>query len=280
VSPGFLAIGHVVRDLQPQGWRLGGTVTYAALQAHRLGIAAAVVTRHANDVDLSHALPDVEVLALPSDVTTTFQNTYDGSNREQLVLQQAEELSADDIPSGWRATPVVLFGPVCGEVHLSQTPSASGSLIGVSAQGWLREVGPDRHVRRSPWSGDPFWRGAGALFVSEEDLGERPDQVERWISEVPVVAVTRAGRGARVHAGGAWATIDGIPAREVDPTGAGDVFAAAFLVRYHESKRVAEAARFASAAAACAIEGVGTEGIASRAVIEQRLAMHPEVVLE
>lgn len=60
-------------------------------------------------------------------------------------------------------------------------------------------------------------------------------------------------------------------AREVDPTGAGDVFAAAFLVSLRRREAVATAARFAAAAAAISVEGFGLGAIPTRAVIEERL---------
>ncbi len=44
--PEFLTIGHVTRDLHPDGsFSLGGTVTFAALTTYRLGLVAAMVTR-------------------------------------------------------------------------------------------------------------------------------------------------------------------------------------------------------------------------------------------
>ena len=62
-----------------------------------------------------------------------------------------------------------------------------------------------------------------------------------------------------------------LPRTEVDPTGAGDVFAAAFLVRYQETGDPLEAAAFGACAASCAVEGVGTSTLGDRAEVEQRL---------
>src|SRR5258708_25155188 len=43
--PEFLTIGHVTRDLHPDGsFSLGGTVTFAALTAYRLGLVAAILS--------------------------------------------------------------------------------------------------------------------------------------------------------------------------------------------------------------------------------------------
>jgi sugar/nucleoside kinase (ribokinase family) len=117
------------------------------------------------------------------------------------------------------------------------------------------------------------------LFVSDEDLGEHKGQLERWKAEVPVVALTRYREGAEVYSGGQVRSIGAYPTEEVDPTGAGDVFATAFLVRYHETGDLAEATRFASAAAACSVEGAGIERVATRETIEARMEEHPEIAL-
>ena len=60
-------------------------------------------------------------------------------------------------------------------------------------------------------------------------------------------------------------------ANEVDPTGAGDVFATAFFVRLHETGDAVQAARFANAAASFVVEGPGVSCIPSRAQVEWRL---------
>jgi sugar/nucleoside kinase (ribokinase family) len=136
----------------------------------------------------------------------------------------------------------------------------------------------DGYVVPQAWTGAPFWTGGKVLFVSDEDLID-DTQLARWTADVPVVVVTRERRGARVHDAGRWREIRAFPADEVDPTGAGDVFAAAFLVRLSESGDVPDATRFASAAAACSVEAEGIEAIATREQIEDRLSRHPEVVL-
>ncbi len=278
-TPELVVVGHVVRDLMPGGWRLGGTATYAAVQAQRLGLRVGVVTRAGSDVSLDEALPGVTVAGGPSNETTCFENIYEGSHRRQRVPARAEPLRPDDVPLAWRIAPMVLLGPVCGEVPPGLGEAFSGSLVGVSAQGWLRQVDRERRVRRRAWSGSPFWSGCRVLFVSDEDLGQRRDQLSVWTAQVPVVVLTRNRRGALVHEEGRWRCIEAFPAEEVDPTGVGDVFAAAFLARHHETGDTAQSTRFASAAAACSIEAPGVESIADRRTIEGRMKEHPEVVL-
>ncbi|OGO52785.1 MAG: hypothetical protein A2148_05220 [Chloroflexi bacterium RBG_16_68_14] len=278
-TPDFVVIGHAVRDLVPQGWRLGGTATFASEQALRLGLRVGIVTRVGPELALQEVLPDVEVAGRPSIATTCFENVYDDGRRHQRVLAQAEPIGAEDIPSTWRGAPMVLLGPVIGEVPPGLGETFPRSLVGVSAQGWLRRIDRQRRVWRRAWAGPPFWSDCQVLFVSYEDLGRRRDQVARWAEEVPMVALTADRRGAHLHVENRWRSIKAFPVREVDPTGAGDVFAAAFLVRYHETEDAAESARFASAAAACSVEASGTEGIVGRREIEARMEAHPEIVL-
>ena len=62
----------------------------------------------------------------------------------------------------------------------------------------------------------------------------------------------------------------GYPANEVDPTGAGDVFAAAFLCELQRTGDVAVAIDFANQVAACSVEAVGGEGIPTREMVAAR----------
>jgi sugar/nucleoside kinase (ribokinase family) len=242
-------------------------------------VRAGVVTRAGPELSLRRALPGIAVAGRAAGATTCFENVYEAGGRRQRVPERAPELSEEDVPESWRAAPIVLLGPVCGEVPGRLARMFSSALVGVSAQGWLRRIDRTLRVRRTAWEGPPFWRGCKVLFVSDEDVGRRREQIERWTVGVPIVALTRYRRGARVHQRGRWRAIDAFPAKEVDPTGAGDVFAAAFLVRYHETGETGEAARFASAAAACSVEGRGIERIAGRREIEARVQAHPEIVL-
>jgi sugar/nucleoside kinase (ribokinase family) len=64
----------------------------------------------------------------------------------------------------------------------------------------------------------------------------------------------------------------------VDPTGAGDVFAAGFLVRYQETGDPLEAAAFGACAASCAVEGVGTTALGDRDEVQRRLVLRERMI--
>ena len=71
-----------------------------------------------------------------------------------------------------------------------------------------------------------------------------------------------------------------LPRQEVDPTGAGDVFAPAFLIRYHGEQDPAAAAAFAACAASCVVEGTGRSALGDRAEVERRLVMRERLIEE
>ena len=278
--PDFVIVGNAARDVIPGGWRLGGTIAFAAAQADRLGLRTGVVTRATPDMDVAGELSFASVICRASDQPTSFENVYKPEGRIQRLLSQAGDLEVADVPEAWLTVPIALLGPVFGEIDPGMAGAFSaGSLVGVSAQGWVRATGPDGRVRHQAWSGAPYWAGAGVLFASDEDLAGDEAELARWVTDVPVVAVTRSSRGARVFVGGRVLEMDAYPAVEVDATGAGDTFATAFLVRYHETNDVAEAARFGAAAASLSVEGIGASSMGDRTAIEARGAAHPHIRL-
>jgi sugar/nucleoside kinase (ribokinase family) len=278
-GPDFLVIGHVAKDIVPGGWRLGGTAAYASIQAERLGLRTAVVTSAPGSIDLATLLPGVEVHRVPSRQPTTFRNCYRDGRRTQFILARARPLALADVPRDWLSASIVLLGPLCGEVTPETTALFPRSVVGIAAQGWLRSVDSEERVIPSQWPDSNAWASVRALFVSEDDLAGDNSPLNRWTAAFPVVAYTQASRGARLHAGGLWRHIDAFPEREVDPTGAGDVFAACFLTRLHETGDLPLAARFAAAAASISVSREGTLAIPDRLQIERRMAEHPEIVL-
>ncbi len=278
--PRFLVVGHLVQDVVPGGFRLGGTAAYAGLLAHRLGWEACVLT--AGPVDPPE-LTGVRLLRLPSLIATRIQNVYEGGRRRQFVLSRAPELGPDLVPPELIQCDAVLLGPVAGEVQPQSAAIFRGRLLGACLQGWLREIGAGGAVRpRDPfcWPADVVLEYAQVVFVSDEDLP--PDKtapaLERWSRSVPVVAFTRGEKGAEICYRGEWRHIDAFPARTVDPTGAGDVFAAAFLIAQGEGAVVWAAARFAAAAASLVVEKEGVAGVPERWQVEERLRAYPEIV--
>ena len=286
MRPQFLVVGHTVQDLTSEGdpadWRLGGAAAFAATTARNLGLRAAVLTSASAELPLDALLPGIELNIVRSRRSTQIRNVYGEGPRRQFVPQRAAALTPDHLPAAWRQTPIVLLGPVLGEVDKSFAECFRLSLLGIGAQGWLRRVGRDTQVRPiKPADLDVrgVLRYARALFLSDEDIstGDAPPALTYWSDLVQIVAFTRGDGGADVCVRGNWRHIDTFPAHAVDPTGAGDVFAAAFLIRLWESGDVWKAARFASCAASFAVEGDGITSVPTREQVETRLKEFPDI---
>ena len=284
--PQFVVVGHAVQDLlaedNPGAWQLGGAVAYAALLARNLGLRAGIITAVSPDLPLADLLPGIELRLIPSRRTTQIRNVYDEGGRRQFSPQRAPGILPEHVPAEWRQTPIVLLGPVEGEVSNGLAESFPGALLGIGAQGWLRRVSQSGRIRQLPpseWDARRVLRHARALFLSDEDIhpGEAPPALTYWSDMVHILCFTRGYNGADVCYRGDWRHIAAFPANVVDPTGAGDTFAAAFLIRLSESGDVWKAARFAACAASFVVEGEGVDGIPTRDQIEGRLKDNPDI---
>jgi sugar/nucleoside kinase (ribokinase family) len=294
--PQFVAIGHVTRDLVPGGgWRLGGTVTYAALTAQRLGLRAGIVTSGPPDLldALAAAAPGVTLTAVDAIEATTFENIYENSARRQYLRGRASMLDMEHVPKAWRAVPIVLLAPLAREVAPTLARAFPSALVAATPQGWLRRWDADGRVYPGPLGeAEVALPALRALIVSLEDLLPRPgasmdpgsswpdspkaamELVATWARIVPFVAVTAGKNGASLLARGAPAEpFPAIQVQEVDPTGAGDVFAAAFLCRLHATGDPRAAMRMANRAAGLSIERQGTGGIPTFEEIERRFGL-------
>ena len=268
--PDFLAVGHVARDLTPDGPTWGGTVTYGALTAQRLGLSPAVVTSADPDLELPFRRWDIPFHNVPAPATTVFRNVYERGRRTQFVDAVAGKIAPADVPEGWRSAPMVLVGPLVGEVADDLLSYFPGSTAVASIQGWLRTWDERGAVTAAAWDGADILHNVDAAVLSEDDAADAA-QIDRWAEVATMLIVTMGDRGARLHTEGCWHDVPAFKAEERDPTGAGDVFAAAYLVKYHESRDALEASRFASCAAALSVEGVGTTAIPTRTEVEARL---------
>jgi len=261
----FLVIGHVCYDATPDGLVLGGTATYATITARNLGVRTGLLTRVGAGIGGLSALDGITVRTLPSETTTTFANTYREGRRTQYIRSVAEPIRVQDIPGEWRQPKIVLLGPLAQELDVQLTGAFPDSLLGVTPQGWMRRWDADGQVHNDP----RLWQLHGmedvqAIILSEEDiLGERAF-LERLIARFPIVALTEGKCGSTVYYREQAVHVEPRPAHQVDPTGAGDVFAAAFLIGLYETHDPLESAYFANIVASFSVEGLAQQTIPTR----------------
>ncbi len=274
-QPDILLVGHITRDLVGEtldsGHRLGGTVSFAAQTALRMGRAPTIITRAASQVDLVELPPAVQTILLPSDVTTTFANVYTPAGRVQHCYTPANPITAEDIPTDQRAPHIVMLGTVIDEVGPDVAPIfAEETLVAAVPQGWMRRWDETGKVFPQPWSNAseilPF---VDVLVASIEDVDHDLTRIVPWFAWTPLVVMTEYRDGSTLYQPQPDGTVRVTrvaprPAGEVDPTGAGDIFATAFLVRLQETDDPVHSARFANVIASYGVEHLGIEGIPSR----------------
>jgi 1D-myo-inositol 3-kinase len=276
----YTTVGHVTVDVLDDGVRrAGGTAFYSALQAARLGLRALIVTRGRRDeiepllAPYSHEL-DVRVHA--AEHTTTLLTRGSGSDRRQRLRAWAgpipDTLELD--------TDILHLAPVARETPSSWRGAAA--FVGLTpqglARGWSHDGDPAAPAPVVSVPVDP-----SAVAVATRCHAIVLSHVERASCAAVIDAGRRAGAVVAVTAGAhpTELLLPGQPTLEldvvaldspVDDLGAGDVFAAAFFVALAEGHHARHAARFANAAAAVRMGGLGAGAIGTRALIERRLS--------
>ncbi|HLE15580.1 MAG TPA: PfkB family carbohydrate kinase [Anaerolineales bacterium] len=257
----YLVIGHITVDLTPQGLRLGGTATYSALMAHALGLRVGIVTSWGGEIPLG-PLDGATVVNLPSEKSTTFENRVISGKRIQVINHVAHPLGLNIIPEDWMATPIVHLGPVAQEVDPGLVRHFSNSFVGLTPQGWLRTWDQDGRVFPAEWPESAFvMENAGATVISREDVGGDEARIEELASSCRVLAVTENADGVRLYWHGDVRRFRPVEVDEVDPIGAGDIFAAALFFRLFSTRDPWEAARFATHLSAISVTRPGLDGI-------------------
>jgi hypothetical protein len=271
----FVIIGHLTRDIVPGGYTLGGTAAYSGITACRMGADVTILTR-AHPSDAQHpSLAGLEIINLPSKYTSTFHNVYHNDIRTQHVRVVAAPIMAEDVPKRLYHADVALLAPLVQEVDPTMIPKMQG-LVASTPQGWLREWDARGRIKAIPWySVGRVLPYLDAIIFSDADLIGDLSILPTILETVPIVAITKAAAGCILYVEGKRHKIPTRPAHEVDPTGAGDTFAAAFLVHLHESHDPIQAAYFANVAASLGVEALGIEGIPERAQVEAYIQAHP-----
>jgi hypothetical protein len=264
----YLILGHLSCDLTPDGNRLGGTVAYSGLTARSLGLRVGVVTPWGGEVPLD-ILDGIQVCTQPVPHSTTFENVYTPEGRHQFLHHVAPDVTFDQIPEQWRSAPIIHVGPIAGEGKSLTDGQFRSSFLGLTPQGWMRTWTEAGRVYPGPWlEASSMLPKAAAAVLSIEDVGGDEEQIEAMANSCKVLAVTEGPAGARLYWNGDLRRFSAPRIKEVDATGAGDIFAAAFFWRLHGTRDPWAAARFATHLASFSVQRRGLEGIPTKAEIQ------------
>ncbi len=286
-----LVVGHVTHDRYEGGIVAGGCAYYGARVHDQLQGQTKLVTVVGEDFECDDAIAGLDRRVERSGQTTVFANYYPaGQPRIQLLEARAPAVQPGSVDPAWLDAELVHLAPVCREIDLERWLEAVGDgLVAINVQGWLKKAGetvdPDQlesiqrrgvtrkvpRVVEEPWDVDgQLLKQVDIACLSEEDLRQQDDLLERLIESVPVVALTRGKQGSRIYVEGDPTDVGIVATESVDPTGAGDVFAAAFSHAVAGGRSPVAAAQRAAAASSLVIEDIGAAGLRRFDELEER----------
>ncbi|HUK94551.1 MAG TPA: PfkB family carbohydrate kinase [Gaiellaceae bacterium] len=253
--PGIAVVGNLSRDLvDGKAPRPGGPPYWAARALRALGARALVVAKCADEDRrmFTRALVPLglPVLWRPAQATATYAFRYEGDHREMDVLAIGDAWTPEDVRSLGGAR-WVHAGALAQSDFPAETMAklANGRRVSLDGQGLVRppRTGP---LELNDGYDPEVLRHVTVLKLSEEEaqalVGEPDEEALRSLG-VPEVLVTFGSRGSLVLADG---KLERVPASVIDgaadPTGAGDAFAAAYIVSRSSGHAPAAAARRAS----------------------------------
>jgi sugar/nucleoside kinase (ribokinase family) len=265
----YLVIGHVAHDLTPEGPRLGGTAAYSALTARALGLRVGIVTATGPETSLA-ALDSIPVVSLETPNSTTFENIYHEHTRVQYLRAQARRIDLKDVPASWQSSPIIHIGPIADEVEAVLPDTFSPALLGLTPQGWMRQWDAENRVTARAWENSgPALQKADAVVISREDVNGDDELIEHMAHQTRVLAVTEGSAGSVLYWHGDRRRFRAPEVEELDPTGAGDIYATAFFIRLLKTRDPWEAARFATLLASRSVVRTGLDGIPTAQEIEE-----------
>jgi sugar/nucleoside kinase (ribokinase family) len=280
--PDLVLVGNLIVDdtVLPDGRtrfaEAGGAVLYAALGAGLWGVSTGVVSRRGDDYPepalaalVSRGVDLAGVRPLGRSGMRTWL-LYEGRRRRvvhHLEAASHEEGSPgpEEVPAAWRAARAFHLTPMPFEAQrrlVDDLAGRPGALVSV-----------DPYVLLGPGTWEQ-WRAlvnrVDVFFLSEDEMDvpgglERPEPVLRALAggRLQYLVLKQGSRGGMVlcaHSGRLvswWPRTDGV----VDPTGAGDAFAAGFLAGLLAGEAVEAALDRGVTGASFAIAGYGPSGL-------------------
>jgi sugar/nucleoside kinase (ribokinase family) len=250
---------------------MGGTAAYASLTARALGLQPGIVTSVGQDVSLA-PIDDIPIAGVWSEHSTTFENIHTNGNRSQYLRHVASNIQPNLVPDSWRSSPVVHFAPLAQEIDLDLLRIFPDSMICLTLQGWLRAWNRQGIVHPAEWPEAGFvLQKADAAVMSIEDIAGNWEIAHEFAEASEILVVTEGALGGRVFVQGEEISYSTPVVEEVDPVGAGDIFAAAFFNQLYRNQDPLDSAEFAAILAANSVTRVGLDSVPSPGEIHQIL---------
>jgi sugar/nucleoside kinase (ribokinase family) len=270
----YLSVGHVTEDVWPdRPSTAGGTAMYSARCAHALGAHTRVLTAAADTLDIATIFPGINVARVDSPVTTQFWNVYAAGRRTQYTRPNPVRLQASHLTPELAASSIIHLAPVCDEIE----PGFVGALprsafVGVTPQGFLRRWDSEGRVSQAAhnWThARAILARANAVVMSIEDIEGDWQTAHKWAAQTRVLIVTTGPEGCVVLRDGGEIRVPAPTVEQVDPTGAGDVFAATLFVALQQGADIEEACARANCIASTSVTRPNMQGLPTPADVRR-----------
>jgi sugar/nucleoside kinase (ribokinase family) len=267
---------------------LGGAVAFVSLAACNLDASASVISKVGGDFPESYisqlqkaGVDTSGIIRMPNEQTTSFELTYnqDLSSRSLRLRNQGSPITQGDLPDSLLAK-VIHIAPIAGEIAYDVVKSLKKrcSCLSIDPQGMTRRFDQNGNVTASAQMDK---RVLSLINIYKSSLDEiqtltGQSELEKAVDAVhdlgpETVIITMGAKGSVLSTEGEISQVAIYESEQVvDPTGAGDVFIAAYLVEHFRGKDPFWCACVGSAAASMVVEGMGTIFFGEKAEIYRR----------
>ncbi len=289
----ILALGNPVYDiietpvLTRKDRLLSGCSTNACLVAVKLNERACLVGTVGADwrdkLQADLACWKIDAYLYPSQQTGGFHLVYDDrGNRQLFILGIADQLPV--ILDGYKSYDFILIGPILGEVTPELVKVVKEKVrapVLLDPQGLLRTYSSGKITHELTAEFKAVARMSDIIKANELetqvitgiDPRQQPEQAVKALYDYGgrIAITTLAEAGSIIFDGQQFIRIPPFTTEAIDPTGAGDTYAAGFIIGYLENPYDLRAAGcFASAVASVMVENSGPEFPLTRHEAERR----------
>ncbi|MCS7061349.1 MAG: PfkB family carbohydrate kinase, partial [Anaerolineae bacterium] len=137
--------------------------------------------------------------------------------------------------------------------------------VGVTPQGWLRRWNEAGEVYAGDWEhAELILPRANATVLSIDDIAGDWQRAQAWAARTSVLVVTQAAAGCTVFFEGQAVHVPAPEVTQIEPTGAGDIFAAALFIALERGCTPVRACEIANCVAAHSVTFPHGQGFPTR----------------